>query len=380
MSAHSGMRFTLLSQDGAARRGRLQFARGDVETPAFMPVGTYGTVKAMTPEQLEGIGTQIVLGNTFHLYLRPGLEVIEAHQGLHRFMHWERPLLTDSGGFQVWSLKEMRKITEQGASFRSPIDGAPVFLSPEESMRIQRILGSDIAMSFDECTPYPASEAEARASMELSMRWALRGHRAYYQSEPCGSLFGIVQGGVHASLRTASLAALEDIGFAGLAIGGLAVGESEAERLEVLDGLAPRMPAHKPRYLMGVGRPQDILEAVRRGVDMFDCVMPTRHARNAHLFTRTGVLNIRNAVHQKDTGPIEEGCACYTCSNYSRSYLRHLDKCGEILGAHLNTIHNLYFYLRLMTEIRAAIEAKRLAAYAAEFYTLLAQGSAGAAD
>jgi queuine tRNA-ribosyltransferase len=380
MSAHTGMRFTLLSQDGAARRGRLQFARGDVETPAFMPVGTYGTVKAMTPEQLEGIGTQIVLGNTFHLYLRPGLEVIEAHQGLHRFMHWERPLLTDSGGFQVWSLKEMRKITEQGASFRSPIDGAPVFLSPEESMRIQRILGSDIAMSFDECTPYPASEAEARASMELSMRWALRGHRAYYQSEPCGSLFGIVQGGVHASLRTASLAALEDIGFAGLAIGGLAVGESEAERLEVLDGLAPRMPAHKPRYLMGVGRPQDILEAVRRGVDMFDCVMPTRHARNAHLFTRTGVLNIRNAVHQKDTGPIEEGCACYTCSNYSRSYLRHLDKCGEILGAHLNTIHNLYFYLRLMTEIRAAIEAKRLAAYAAEFYTLLAQGSGGAAD
>jgi queuine tRNA-ribosyltransferase len=380
MSAHSGMRFTLLSQDGAARRGRLQFARGDVETPAFMPVGTYGTVKAMTPEQLAGIGTQIVLGNTFHLYLRPGLEVIEAHQGLHRFMHWERPLLTDSGGFQVWSLKEMRKITEQGASFRSPIDGAPVFLSPEESMRIQRILGSDIAMSFDECTPYPASEAEARASMELSMRWALRGHRAYYQSEPCGSLFGIVQGGVHASLRTASLAALEDIGFAGLAIGGLAVGESEAERLEVLDGLAPRMPAHKPRYLMGVGRPQDILEAVRRGVDMFDCVMPTRHARNAHLFTRTGVLNIRNAVHQKDTGPIEEGCACYTCSNYSRSYLRHLDKCGEILGAHLNTIHNLYFYLRLMTEIRAAIEAKRLAAYAAEFYTLLAQGSGGAAD
>jgi queuine tRNA-ribosyltransferase len=380
MSAHTGMRFTLLSQDGAARRGRLQFARGDVETPAFMPVGTYGTVKAMTPEQLAGIGTQIVLGNTFHLYLRPGLEVIEAHQGLHRFMHWERPLLTDSGGFQVWSLKEMRKITEQGASFRSPIDGAPVFLSPEESMRIQRILGSDIAMSFDECTPYPASEAEARASMELSMRWALRGHRAYYQSEPCGSLFGIVQGGVHASLRTASLAALEDIGFAGLAIGGLAVGESEAERLEVLDGLAPRMPAHKPRYLMGVGRPQDILEAVRRGVDMFDCVMPTRHARNAHLFTRTGVLNIRNAVHQKDTGPIEEGCACYTCSNYSRSYLRHLDKCGEILGAHLNTIHNLYFYLRLMTEIRAAIEAKRLAAYAAEFYTLLAQGSGGAAD
>ena len=367
------MRFELLGSDGAARRGRLEFARGIVETPAFMPVGTYGTVKAMTPEQLESIGAQIVLGNTFHLYLRPGLEVIEAHAGLHGFMHWERPILTDSGGFQVWSLKEMRKITEEGASFRSPIDGAPVFLSPEESMRIQRVLKSDIAMSFDECTPYPASEAEARASMERSMRWAERGYRAYYGSEPPGTLFGIVQGGVYESLRAASLAALEDIGFSGLAIGGLAVGESEAERIRVLEALLPRMPAHKPRYLMGVGRPEDILEAVIRGVDMFDCVMPTRHARNAHLFTRTGVINIRNAAHQKDTRPVEEGCDCYTCRHYSRSYLRHLDKCGEILGSHLNTVHNLYFYQRLMAEIRAAIEADRLGAYAAEFYALRSQ-------
>jgi queuine tRNA-ribosyltransferase len=364
------MKFSLLAQDGAARRGRLEFARGMVQTPAFMPVGTYGTVKAMTPEELEAIGFEIVLGNTFHLYLRPGLEVIEAHGGLHRFMHWQRPILTDSGGFQVWSLAEMRKITEEGASFRSPVDGAPVFLSPEESMRIQRALGADVAMSFDECTPYPASEAQARDSMELSMRWALRGFREYHRSEPPGTLFGIVQGGVHANLRRDSLAALEQIGFAGLAIGGLAVGESEAEREQVLDALLPLMPAHKPRYLMGVGRPEDILEAVRRGVDMFDCVMPTRHARNAHLFTRSGVINIRNAAHRLETGPIEEGCGCYTCLNYSRSYLRHLDKCGEILGARLNTIHNLYFYQRLMAEIRAAIALGRLDAYSAEFYGL----------
>jgi queuine tRNA-ribosyltransferase len=369
------MRFELLARDGAARRGRLEFPRGTVETPAFMPVGTYGTVKAMTPEDLEGIGAEIVLGNTFHLYLRPGLDVIAAHQGLHRFMHWQRPILTDSGGFQVWSLAEMRKITEEGAQFRSPVDGAQVFLSPEESMRIQRTLASDVAMSFDECTPYPATETEARASMELSMRWALRGFREYYRTEPPGTLFGIVQGGIHPHLRLASLAALEEVGFAGLAVGGLAVGESEAERDLVLEALLPQMPVRKPRYLMGVGRPQDIIEAVRRGIDMFDCVMPTRHARNAHLFTRTGVVNIRNAVHQKDTGPIEEGCACYTCRNYSRSYLRHLDKCGEILGAHLNTIHNLYFYQRLMREIRGAIEAARFETYAAEFYALKANGS-----
>jgi queuine tRNA-ribosyltransferase len=364
----SSMRFNVLAQDGAARRGRLEFSRGTVETPAFMPVGTYGTVKAMRPEDLEAIGTEVVLGNTFHLYLRPGLEVIEAHQGLHRFMHWRRPILTDSGGFQVWSLAEMRKITEEGAHFRSPVDGAQVFLSPEESMRIQRILASDIAMSFDECTPYPATEDQARSSMELSMRWALRGFREYHQSEPPGTLFGIVQGGVHAGLRLESLAALEEIGFAGLAIGGLAVGEPEAEREQVLDRLMPHMPATKPRYLMGVGRPEDIIEAVRRGVDMFDCVMPTRHARNAHLFTRSGVINIRNAAHHKETGPIEEGCTCYTCRNYSRSYLRHLDKCGEILGAHLNTVHNLHFYQRLMMEIRAAIVAGTFESYAAEVH------------
>ena len=362
------MRFELLAQDGAARRGRLEFARGSVQTPAFMPVGTYGTVKAMTPEDLEQIGADIILGNTFHLYLRPGLEVIEAHKGLHDFMHWQRPILTDSGGFQVFSLAEMRKLTEQGVSFRSPIDGAEVFLSPEESMRIQRVLRSDIAMSFDECTAYPATEDQARTSMELSMRWAERGFHEYYRDEPPGTLFGIVQGGVHVALRLASLEALEKIGFAGLAVGGLAVGETQAEREQILEGLVPRMPPQKPRYLMGVGRPEDILEAVRRGIDMFDCVMPTRHARNAHLFTRNGVVNIRNAVHQKDTGPIEAGCECYTCRNYSRSYLRHLDKCGEILGSHLNTVHNLFFYQRLMSEIRAAIEAGRLESYAAEFY------------
>jgi queuine tRNA-ribosyltransferase len=380
MSASPGggrgpMRFELLAQDGAARRGRLEFPRGSVETPAFMPVGTYGTVKAMTPEDLEQIGAEIVLGNTFHLYLRPGLDVIAAHQGLHRFMHWRRPILTDSGGFQVWSLAKMRKISEEGARFRSPVDGAEVFLSPEESMRIQRTLASDVAMSFDECTPYPATESAARGSMELSMRWAVRGFHEYYRTEPPGTLFGIVQGGIYPHLRLASLAALEEVGFAGLAVGGLAVGESETERDHVLDGLLPQMPRGKPRYLMGVGRPEDIIEAVRRGIDIFDCVMPTRHARNAHLFTRSGVVNIRNAAHQKDTGPIDPGCDCYTCRNYSRSYLRHLDKCGEILGSHLNTVHNLYFYQRLMREIRGAIEAGRFEAYAAEFYALKEAGS-----
>jgi queuine tRNA-ribosyltransferase len=368
----SSMQFNLLARDGAARRGRLTFARGTVETPAFMPVGTYGTVKAMTPEDLEAIGAEIILGNTFHLFLRPGLEVIQAHQGLHRFMHWHRPILTDSGGFQVWSLAEMRKITEEGAHFRSPVDGAAVFLSPEESMRIQRALASDVAMSFDECTPYPATEEQARTSMELSMRWALRGFREYYRSEPPGTLFGIVQGGIYAELRLESLAALEEIGFAGLALGGLAVGETQAEREQVLEQLMPRVPDHKPRYLMGVGRPEDIVEAVRRGIDMFDCVMPTRHARNAHLFTRQGVINIRNAAHLQDTAPIEEGCGCYTCLNYSRSYLRHLDKCGEILGSHLNTVHNLFFYQRLMREIRAAIAAGTFESYAREFYALKA--------
>ncbi len=370
------MQFELMGADGAARRGQLRFARGIVETPAFMPVGTYGTVKAMTPEDLEGVGAQIVLGNTFHLFLRPGLEVIEAHGGLHRFMHWQRPILTDSGGFQVFSLAQMRKLSEDGVRFRSPVDGAAVFLSPEESMRIQRTLRSDIAMSFDECTPYPATEETARISMELSMRWAARGFRDYYATEPPGTLFGIVQGGVHTGLRAASLAALEDIGFDGLAVGGLAVGESTAERDRVLDSLMPQMPKSKPRYLMGVGRPVDIIEAVRRGIDMFDCVMPTRHARNGHLFTRVGTLNIRNAVHRKDTRPIEGDCRCYTCRHYSRSYLRHLDQCGEILGSHLNTVHNLHFYQRLMAEIRAAIESRRFDAYAADFQALQAGAQA----
>ena len=372
-----GMRFEVLQRDGAARRGRLECGRGPVDTPAFMPVGTYGTVKAMTPDDLVRSGAQIILGNTFHLYLRPGLEVIEAHRGLHGFMNWRRPILTDSGGFQVWSLAQMRKLTEDGASFRSPIDGSPVFLSPEESMRIQGVLGSDIAMSFDECTPYPATEEQARASMELSMRWALRGHRRYHATPPPGTLFGIVQGGVYPQLRRQSLDALEAIGFDGLAVGGLAVGESVAERNRVLDDLLPHMPGHKPRYLMGVGRPQDIVEAVRRGIDMFDCVMPTRHARNAHLFTRGGAINIRNQLHQKDTGPIEEDCGCYTCRNFSRSYLRHLDKCNEILGSHLNTVHNLHFYQRLMSEIRAAIAAHAFDAYAAGFYALLGQADPG---
>ncbi len=362
------MQFALFATDGEARRGRLRFARGTVETPAFMPVGTYGTVKAMTPEELEAVGAEIILGNTFHLYLRPGLEVIEAHEGLHRFTHWRRPILTDSGGFQVWSLAAMRTIDEDGARFRSPVDGAAVFLSPEESMRIQRVLRSDVAMSFDECTPYPATEAQARESMERSMRWASRGFQAYYRDDPPGTLFGIVQGGVHPALRLASLEALERIGFAGLAIGGLAVGESEHERERVLEALCPRMPAGKPRYLMGVGRPEDILEAVRRGVDLFDCVMPTRHARNGHLFTRAGVVNIRNAVHREDTGPVEDGCGCYTCRHYSRAYLRHLDRCNEILGSRLNTIHNLFFYQRLMREIREAVAAGGLDAYARAFY------------
>ena len=372
MSPPARLRFELLGTDGAARRGRLHFARGTVETPAFMPVGTYGTVKAMTPEELVEGGAEILLGNTFHLFLRPGLEVIAAHGDLHRFMHWERPILTDSGGFQVFSLAKMRRLSEEGVRFRSPVDGSEVFLSPEESMRIQRVLGSDIAMSFDECTPYPATEAVARESMELSMRWARRGHAAYHREEPPGTLFGIVQGGVHAHLRRESLAALEDIGFAGLAVGGLAVGESAAERDQVLVELMPHMPRDKPRYLMGVGRPQDIVAGVAAGIDMFDCVMPTRHARNGHLFTRTGAINIRNASHALATGPIEEGCGCYTCRHYSRAYLRHLDRCNEILGSHLNTLHNLWFYQRLMADMRAAIAAGGFAAWAAAFYARLA--------
>ena len=360
-------KFELLATDGAARRGRLTLAHGAVETPAFMPVGTYGTVKAMTPEELEGLGSEIILGNTFHLMLRPGVETVAAHGGLHGFMHWRRPILTDSGGFQVFSLKSLRKITEEGVKFRSPIDGSEVRLRPEDAMEVQLGLRSDIAMSFDECTPYPASESEARQSMERSMRWAERGHRRYYRDEPPGGLFGIVQGGMYPALRLASLEALSRLDWPGLAIGGLAVGEPEAERLRILEALVPHMPADRPRYLMGVGRPEDIIAAVLRGVDMFDCVMPTRHARNGHLFTSGGVINIRNAVHERDTGPVDSECDCYTCRNYSRAYLRHLDRCKEILGSRLNTIHNLAFYLGLMRRLREAIEAGRLTAFCTEF-------------
>jgi len=360
--------FTLSATLGAARRGRLQLAHGTVETPAFMPVGTYGTVKAMTPEELGELGADIVLGNTFHLMLRPGREIVRAHGGLHGFMHWRRPILTDSGGFQVFSLESLRKITEEGVNFRSPIDGAAVRLAPEDSMDVQLALGSDIAMALDDCTPYPATEREARDSMERSMRWALRSFNYYYDrgtekiggAGPPGELFGIVQGGMHLNLRLASLEALNKLPWKGFAVGGLAVGEPEEDRLRVLEGLVPHLPPDKPRYLMGVGRPQDIIAAVLRGIDMFDCVMPTRHARNGHLFTSQGVVNIRNAAHQADTSPLDPACTCYTCRNYSRAYLRHLDRCNEILGSRLNTIHNLHYYLELMRRLRAGIEAGSL--------------------
>jgi queuine tRNA-ribosyltransferase len=360
-------KFELLTTDGAARTGRLTLAHGVVETPAFMPIGTYGTVKAMTPEELEGLGAQIVLGNTFHLMLRPGSDIVDAHGGLHGFMHWAHPILTDSGGFQVFSLRSLRKITEEGVRFRSPLDGSDVRLTPEDSMEVQLKLRSDIAMALDDCTPYPATEAQARESMERSMRWAVRSHAHYYRSEPPGGLFGIVQGGMHGALRLASLETLMRLDLPGLAVGGLAVGEPEEERLRILETTVPHMPKDRPRYLMGVGRPEDIVAAVLRGIDMFDCVMPTRHARNGHLFTSTGVINIRNAAHQADLGPIDPDCACYTCRNYTRSYLRHLDRCNEILGSRLNTIHNLHFYLELMRTLRVQIAAGRLADWAGSF-------------
>lgn len=360
------MKFELLHTDGGARRGRMTFSRGTVETPAFMPVGTYGTVKAMTPEELRALGTEIVLGNTFHLMLRPGVEVIRAHGGLHGFMHWDGPILTDSGGFQVWSLAELRKITEEGVSFASPVNGDRVFLSPEESIRVQHALGADVIMVFDECTPYPASESQAHESMELSLRWARRCREAH--ADHPAALFGIVQGGMYPALRAASLAGLKDIGFDGYALGGLSVGETEGERLRVLESLAPHLPAERPRYLMGVGTPEDIVEAVLRGMDMFDCALPTRNARNGHLFTRSGVVRIRNSVHRNDTRPLDETCGCYTCRHYSRAYLRHLDRCGEILAPRLATIHNLHYYQTLMRELREAIAAGSLAAYVADFY------------
>ncbi len=354
------------NQNEMARLARLIFERGVVETPAFMPVGTYGTVKAMTPEELEIIGAQIILGNTFHLYLRPGLEVITTHGDLHDFMHWQKPILTDSGGFQVFSLDALRTIKEEGVTFRSPVNGQKIFLSPEQSIAIQHQLGSDIIMAFDECTPYPADFATAQTSMQLSCRWARRCSEAHQHST--SALFGIVQGGMHLPLRLEALNRLMELPFAGLAIGGLSVGEPKHLMFEILDGLMPQMPTHLPRYLMGVGTPSDLVECVARGIDMFDCVMPTRNARNGHLFTSQGVLKIRNSAHRNSTIALDENCGCYTCCHYTRAYLHHLDKCHEILGARLNTIHNLYYYQQLMRDIRIAIEQGRFAQFRQAFH------------
>lgn len=355
------MSFVCLQTDGGARRGRLTTQHGVIETPIFMPVGTYGTVKAMTPEELDSLGASIILGNTFHLMLRPGEQVVQALGGLHGFMHWDGPILTDSGGFQVWSLTELRKLTEQGVVFRSPVNGDRVELTPERSIQVQHALGSDIVMQFDECTAYPATEAEAAESMRLSLRWADRCRQAHADNP--NLLFGIVQGGMHADLRRESLAGLETVGFDGYAIGGLSVGETREERLHVLETLSPLMPADRPRYLMGVGTPRDLIEGIDRGVDMFDCVMPTRNARNGHLFTSGGIVRIRNARHREDPAPLDADCSCYTCQHYSRAYLYHLDRCNEILGARLNTIHNLHFYLDLMRRAREAIEQGRWAGF-----------------
>ena len=362
------MKFERLATDGKARRARLSFPRGDVETPAFMPVGTYGTVKGMLPKDIEAIGAQIILGNTFHLMLRPGTEVIKAHGDLHDFMNWKGPILTDSGGFQVFSLGAMRKITEDGVHFQSPVNGSKVFMGPEESMQVQRDLGSDIVMIFDECTPYPATEIEAADSMRLSLRWAKRSKAAH--SDSPSALFGIVQGGMFPHLRDESIDGLNEIGFDGYAIGGLSVGEPKEEMIRVLDHLAYKMPEDKPRYLMGVGKPEDIVEGVRRGVDMFDCVMPTRNARNGHLFTRHGVVKLRNSANKTDTRPLDDQCSCYTCQNFSRAYLHHLDKCKEIVGSQLNTIHNLHYYQELMAGLRQAIEQGKLDDFVDQFYHL----------
>jgi len=363
------MKFDVMATCGEARRGRMYLPTGIVNTPAFMPVGTYGTVKAVTPEELTSVGAEIILGNAFHLMLRPGSELIRTHGGLHKFMHWRGPILTDSGGFQVWSLTARRKITEQGVEFRAPTDGTLVFLSPEKVMEVQADLGSDIQMIFDECTAYPAEHSVVRESMELSLRWARRSRDAFDKlgsAERGAALFGIVQGGMFSELRTISVQGLLELGFDGMALGGLSVGETEAERLGVLEHTVPMMPRDRPRYLMGVGTPSDIIKAVARGIDMFDCVMPTRNARNGHLFTDTGVVRIRNARYRDDPRPPQETCACYTCQHYSRAYLRHLDRCGEMLGARLNTIHNLHYYLALMDSIRTAVEDGGFDAFAAD--------------
>ncbi|GGJ02603.1 queuine tRNA-ribosyltransferase [Shewanella hanedai] len=363
------MKFELDTTDGRARRGRLIFDRGTVETPAFMPVGTYGTVKGMTPEEVRETGADILLGNTFHLWLRPGEEIMRKHGDLHDFMNWQRPILTDSGGFQVFSLGDIRKITEAGVHFRSPINGEKIFLDPEKSIQIQNSLGSDVVMIFDECTPYPATEDEARKSMQMSLRWAQRSRDEFDRLENPNSLFGIIQGGVYEDLRDESLNGLVNIGFDGYAVGGLAVGEPKEDMHRILEHVCPQIPNDKPRYLMGVGKPEDLVEGVRRGVDMFDCVMPTRNARNGHLFTSEGVIKIRNARHRDDTATLDDKCDCYTCKNYSRAYLYHLDRCNEILGARLNTIHNLRYYQRLMEGLRGAIETGTLEAFVEEFYT-----------
>ncbi|MGH8461100.1 MAG: tRNA guanosine(34) transglycosylase Tgt [Stenotrophobium sp.] len=406
------MKFELILQDGHARRGRLVFERGTVETPAFMPVGTYGTVKAMKPEEVRDTGAQILLGNTFHLMMRPGEETIRSLGGLHRFMNWDGPILTDSGGFQVWSLSGLRKITEEGVKFASPVNGDRIMLTPERSIEVQHALGADIVMQFDECTPYPATDKQARKSMELSARWAarckaanealvpdMRGGAGLPLSRPSATLsregreeearasllplpsreragergnersalFGIVQGGMYEELRRESLQRLVEVGFDGYALGGLSVGETEEERLHVLDAIGHTLPADRPHYLMGVGTPRDLVQAVARGIDMFDCVMPTRNARNGHLFTHEGVIKIRNSAHKNDAAPLDAQCDCYTCRNFSRAYLHHLDKCNEILGSQLNTLHNLHYYQDVMRRIRAAIEAKDFARFAAGF-------------
>ena len=371
------MHFELQNQQGLARRGRLHFPRGVIDTPAFMPVGTYGSVKGLSPQQVAETGAQILLGNTFHLMLRPGTDIIRAHGDLHDFIGWQRPILTDSGGFQVFSLGELRKISEAGVEFRSPIDGDRVFLSPETSMHVQRDLGSDIVMAFDECTPYPATPAQARHSMELSMRWAQRCKVAHGDNP--AALFGIVQGGMYEELRRESLTILCELGFDGYALGGLSVGEPKEEMLKVLDAIAPLLPADKPRYVMGVGTPQDLVAAVCRGIDMFDCVLPTRNGRNGYLFTSQGVLKLRNSRYRSDLRPLDEACTCYTCRHFSRAYLHHLDKCQEMLGAQLCTLHNLHYYQRLMADLRHHIEKGTLPGFVAEFsqqQTLLSQGGA----
>ena len=377
------MQFTLHKQDGLARRGTVSLAHGEVQTPAFMPVGTYGTVKAMSPLELKEIDAHIVLGNTFHLWLRPGLDVIAAHGGLHQFMGWDGPILTDSGGFQVWSLGALRKISEEGVKFRSPINGDSCFLTPEESMRIQKVLNADIVMIFDECTPYPATVKQADESMQLSLRWAKRSKVAHQGNS--NALFGIIQGGMYEDLRDVSLAGLVDIDFDGYAIGGLSVGEPKEDMLRILAHTAPKMPTNKPRYLMGVGTPEDLVQGVAEGVDMFDCVMPTRNARNGTIFTRYGDLKLRNARHKADHGPLDSTCTCYTCAGhtrpdgttsggFSRAYLHHLDRCGEMLGPMLTTVHNLHYYLNLMREVRESLEAGEFGAFRAKFKEDRARG------